>query len=186
MDQYAKGESFFMKKILGFLSKIVSKIHAPFNHKKMTEQECIEIIESLKDGDVLLTHTSGELSNFFLDYYSHGAIFSKGGLFEAVTKGTKETDPMFFLSRKDDVLVLRPKFHINTDTLHYFLSSNTGKGYDFEFESEDGQFYCFEYVACGINKNAKVKVYPVRTPAGSQYLSKSFQNENFDIVWKRK
>lgn len=175
-----------MKKLLGFLSKMISKVHAPFNHKKMTELECLEIINELKDGDVLLTHTSGELSNFFLAYFGHGAIFSKGAICEAVTAGTKETDPMYFLSRKDDVLVLRPKFHINKDTLHYFLSSNEGKGYDYEFESEDGQFYCFEYVACGINKNAQVKVYPVKTPFGAKYLAKSFQNENFEVVWKRK
>lgn len=175
-----------MKKFFGLLAKIVAKIHAPFNHKKMTEQDCIEILEVIQDGDVLLTHTSGELSNLFLAFFGHGAIFSKGSIFEAVTKGTKETDPMFFLSRKDDVLVLRPKFHINKDTLHYFLSSNENKEYDYEFESEDGQFYCFEYVATGINKNAKVKVYPVKTPLGAKYLAKSFQNENFEVVWKKK
>lgn len=175
-----------MKKILGLISKLISKVHMPFNHKKMTEQECIEIIEIVQDGDVLLTHTRGELSNVVLAYFGHGSIFSKGGVYEAVTQGTKETDPMFFLSRKDDVLVLRPKFHINKETLHYFLSSNKGKGYDFEFEMNDGQFYCFEYIASGINKNASVKVYPVRTPLGPKYLAKSFQNENFDIVWKKK
>lgn len=172
-------------KIFGKLSKIISKIHFPYNHKKMTEVECVEILNILKDGDVLLTHTSGELSNFFLDYFGHGAIFSKLKIYEAVTAGTKETDPMFFLSRKDDVLVLRPKFHINKDTLHYFLSSNENKEYDFEFESEDGQFYCFEYVSCGINKNAKVKVYPVKTILGQKYLAESFRNENFEVIWQR-
>lgn len=152
----------------------------------MTEIECIELIKILKDGDIALTHTNGELSNFFLDHWGHGAIFSDGEFGEAVTAGTKKTDPMFFLSRKDDVLILRPKFKINKDTLSSFLSINSGREYDYEFQKEDIQFYCFEYVACAINQNARVKVYPVKTLLGQKYLAKSFINENFDVVWSKK
>ena len=81
----------------------------PFNHKKMTEAECVAIIGMLKAGDILLSHTRGELSNVALAHWGHAAIYSEKGLYESVTAGNKETDLMFFLSRKDDVMVLRPK-----------------------------------------------------------------------------
>ena len=175
-----------MKKLLSKISKIIAKIHFPYNHKKMTESECLEIIKMMKDGDVLLTHTSGELSNIVLDFLGHGAIVNKSKIWEAVTAGTKDTDPMFFLSRKDSVYLYRPRFPISLDTMDYFLQENKNLKYDFEFESNDGQFYCFEYVASALNSSSRVKVYPIKTPIGSQYLAKSFINENFELIWHKK
>lgn len=186
MGWNTKGESILMKKLISIISKMIAKIHMPFNHKKMTEVDCMGIISIMKDGDVLLTHTAGELSNVVLAFLGHGSIVNNGKVWESVTAGTKDTDPMFFLSRKDAVCLYRPKFKVDIAAMNYFLCENKGRKYDFEFEGDDGQFYCFEYVACALNSASRVKVYPVKTPIGSQYLAKSFINENFDLIWKKK
>jgi len=175
-----------MKKFFGMLSKIVSKIHMPFTHKAMTEALCLEAMAVLQDGDILLTHTRGELSNVVLSHWGHAGSFMQGKVFEATTAQIKKTCPIFFLSRKDDVIILRPKLGVKIADMHYFLAENVGRSYDFEFESNDGQFYCFELVAEALKMSSNLSINQVRTPLGKQYLAKSFLTNEFDVVWKMK
>jgi len=174
-----------MKKVISFFSKMISKVHMPFNHKQMTEAECIAIIGIIKPGDILLTHTRGELSNIALDHWGHGAIYSLKGLYESVTAGLKETDLMFFLSRKDDVMVLRPKFKIYEESLQRYCENAVGTLYDYSFETGAQKLYCFEFVADAIMWAGSDEIETKRTPLGRQYLASSFQNENFEIVWQK-
>ena len=174
-----------MKKLFAKISKLVSKIHMPFTHKKMTEDECLKIMSILQDGDVVLTHTSGELSNVALAHFGHAGIFMSGRIYEATTLKVKRTHPLFFLARKDDIRVLRPKLGMKTADMFYFLEENLGLAYDFEFESDDGQFYCFELVAEAFKMGSNLSVNKVKTPIGEQYLAKTFMTNEFDIVWKK-
>jgi len=174
-----------MKRIFSFLSKLVSRIHTPYNHKKLTELDCLKVMNLMQDGDIILSKTNGELSNFFLEEYSHAGIVNKSMIFEAVTSGTRATDPMFFLSRKDGIILLRPRFKVKLDELNYFLSENLNKLYDFEFEDRDGQFYCYEYVASAINESSLEKIEKVRTLVGLKYMAKSFLLSNMETVWEK-
>lgn len=137
-------------------------------------------------GDILLTHTRGELSNIVLDHWSHGAIYSKSGLWEAVTSGLKKTDLMFFLSRKDDVLILRPRFVLDLDRLENFCKKSEGTLYDYNFLSDAEKLYCFEFCADAIMESSSMLVEEKRTPLGKQYLASSFINYKYEIVWKKR
>lgn len=162
------------QKVINAGSKLISKIRVPFTHKKMTESRCIKALNILQDGDIILTHTSGEFSNLVLDYWSHAGIYVKGKIYEATTESVKKTSPMFFLARKDDILIMRPILKVDAELAYDFLEENLGKSYDFEFESNDGQFYCFELVAETLNECSKYNIQQVRTPIGKQYLAKCF------------
>ena len=152
----------------------------------MTEAECIAIIGMLKPGDVLLTHTKGEVSNIFLSHWGHAAIYSENGLYESVTAGNKETDLMFFLSRKDDVMVLRPNYPLNIDSLQRYCEYAKGTLYDYNFETGAQKLYCFEFVADAIMESSDIiEIEQVVTPLGKQFLARSFINDYFDVVWKK-
>jgi hypothetical protein len=168
-----------MKSIFAKLAKLISKVHIPTNHKRMTEARCHAILECLKDGDIILTHTRGELSNVFLDKYGHAGIYLNGFIYEATTEFVKRTDPMFFLARKDDIKIMRPIAHFEPSEVLYFLEENLGHAYDFEFESGDGQFYCFELAAEALMCGRFPKISKVSTPLGEQFLAKSFMTGNF-------
>lgn len=174
-----------MKKVISFFSKMISRVHMPFNHKRMTEEECVAIINMIRPGDILLTHTRGELSNIALDHWGHGAICSEKGLYESVTAGNKETDIMFFLSRKDDVMVLRPKFNVNLFNLQKYCEYAKGTLYDYNFETGSEKLYCFEFVADAIMDSSTIEIQMKRTPLGKQFLASSFQTNDFEIVWQK-
>lgn len=175
-----------MKHFCALMAKLIAKIHFPYTHKLMCESECLELIGVLQDGDVILTHTSGELSNAVLNHFGHAGLVNNKKIYEATTLVIKKTDPMFFLSRKDDVIVLRPRLGLKLADMNYFLEENLGRSYDFEFESNDGQFYCFELVAEALKMCSNLSIDTVKTPLGKQFLAKSFLTSEFEIVWKRK
>lgn len=176
-----------MKKIVSASSYMISKIHAPYNHKRISEVDCLQILRLVKPGDVLLTHTRGELSNIFLDHWGHGAIIGKHGLYEAVTAGVKKTDLMFFLARKDHVMVLRPSFPIDEDKLQAYCERAIGTLYDYNFETGAKKLYCFEMCADSIRESSNQIVYMNKTPLGRQFLAKSFyEDERFQIMFVSK
>jgi uncharacterized protein YycO len=171
--------------MLNLIIKLISKIHMPYNHKKMSEAECVAILNIVRSGDIILTHTKGELSSVFLNHWGHAAIYANWGLFEAVTAGVKESDLMFFLSRKDDVLILRPRFVIDHEKLERYCKYAIGTNYDYSFESGAEKLYCFELVADALITSSSINIDKKRTPLGKKYLAKSFLNENFEVVWQK-
>lgn len=173
-----------MKRLFAACSYIVSKIHAPFNHKRISELDCLQILRMVKPGDVLLTHTKGELSNFFLDHWGHAAIVSRFGLYEAVTAGVKKSDLMFFLSRKDHVMILRPSFAVDEVMLQQWCEKVVGTLYDYNFESDDKRLYCFELAADAIEWSSGKAIKQIQTLAGKKYLGKSFyEDPRFQIMF---
>lgn len=176
-----------VKSIIAKISKFISKIHIPYNHKKMTEEECQEVISILRPGDVVLSHTDGELSNIFLEYWGHGMIISNSGLYESVTSGVRKTDMMYSFSRKDDLIVLRHNFELNTMLLGQYCNYALGTLYDYNFETSAEKIYCFELVVDAIRYSSKFdcNIFLKKTLIGRQYLGSSFFNENFDVVWKK-
>ena len=183
-----------MKSIIATLSKFISKIHIPYNHKKMTEEECEEIISILKPGDVVLSHTDGELSNLFLEYWGHGMIISTSGLYEAVTLGVRETNMMYAFSRKDDIIVLRPRFPIYENQLESWCKYAEGTSYDYNFETSAEKLYCFEMVMDSLIAGSDFRYYQEiinykKTLLGEQILGSSFTDKvgtEFEVAWRKR
>lgn len=174
-----------IKKIVKFFSKI----HLPFSRKKVSEKLIEQFLKDLKNGDSVLTHVSGELTNFGLDHWSHKATYYDGYFYESTTEGVKKTHPIYFMAKKDDLLHLRPKFKISFDSFIYFLSSKIDHSYDFEFEDNDDEFYCFELVALAYLNSSleKISIEKKKTLLGHKYLASSFINSpHFEIIAKKK
>ena len=103
-------------------------------------------------------------------------------VYESTTTGVSCTWLVYFLAHKDDFKVLRPNFQFDTKVLIDFLKKSVGSEYDFEFESGDNQFYCFELVASAYMQASQTVIDPIKTPAGYQYLAKSFLTDKFKEV----
>jgi uncharacterized protein YycO len=164
---------------MSFLSKLCSKIHLPYTRKRVTQKKIESALYNLKPGDMILTHVDGELSSLLLSHWSHAGISDIGRVYEATTTGVTCSWLVYFLAHKDDFKILRPTFHYDTKILFDFLKNSVGAKYDFEFESGDNQFYCFELVAAAYMQASQAVISPVKTPAGYQYLAKSFLDKNF-------
>ena len=164
------------------VSKFGAKIHFPYTRKKVTQERIYSAISVLKPGDLILTHTSGEASNIALDHWSHAGIYVPGIVYEATTHGVVNSNLIYFLAKKDDFKILRPTFEFDYIDLASFLNSAVGKPYDFEFEQNDQQYYCFELAAVAYMQSSEIIIDPTKTIAGYQYLHKSFSLENFKEI----
>jgi len=171
-----------LKKILSKSSKVVSKVHLPYTRKRVTQLQIEKALSVLKPGDLILTHVDGELSNIVLSHWSHAGISNMGRVYEATTKGVVASWFVYFLAHKDEFKILRPTFDFDHIGLVTFLESAKGLPYDFEFETNDKQFYCFELAAVAYMQVSNVVINPSRTPAGYQYLAKSFSSDLFKEV----
>lgn len=154
---------YIMSKSIWF-SKSIAKIRTPYSVKLITGKDYYNIRNNLKVGDILLSHTRGQLSNLFIpDFWSHGAVFY-GTLIsdtefvaEATSHGVVLTDLVSFMTSKDYILVLRPTFFESKFSylLKEYIDRCLGLPYDWEFETppngiKNNAFYCFEFCACAL------------------------------------
>lgn len=156
------------------IAKLIGKIHAPFSHKLVDALDYEQILARSLPGDILLTHTSGEFTNLFiLGFWKHSAIVGvNGAVIEAVGEGVKRTHFFDFLRGKDYVSLVRLPVteRVRTDAASW-ATKYLGSGYDFEFESNDAEFYCSELV----NTCFKLAGYePIKK--NSQILPSDFSN----------
>lgn len=173
----------FFKKIMSKIAQITSKIHMPYTRKKVTQEIVYRALKVLKPGDLILTHVDGELTSIVLSYYSHAAIYDIGTVWEATTHGVVESNIIFFLAHKDDFAIYRPNFKFDAHKIPEFLKTTLGVAYDFEFNSDNKTFYCFELAAVAYMQTSKAIISPIKTIAGNQYLSRSFMTDNFTRVF---
>lgn len=172
--------------IISKLAEIVSHIHWPYSRRKMSYDTFVKIKSSLKNGDIILTSTKGELSNLFIGQPSHAGIYFNGYVYEAILTGISKTDLGFFLARKDVASVWSLKSGISyedaslaTAVLDQIVINKTK--YDLEFSSKNKSFYCFELVAEVFNVVLRLdNVKPIETLLGDKYMAESFtKNTSF-------
>lgn len=165
------------------IAMFLSRIHIPCSRKRMHEDHIWKLVSRLKDGDIVLSHVRGELTNFGLSYWSHSGIFYRGKIYEATTAGVISSDPMYFFAKKDDATIYRPIFTFVVETLKYFLESNLSAPYDFDFKDSDKEFYCFELVARSyLYASIKaIKFKKRRTLFGQKYLASTLQDPIYFI-----
>lgn len=151
----------FRAKILSMalpISRAISKIHSPWNKKKITGQHITSIIPYLRPGAVLITRVNGELANLFIpgDYkhaaivgpYQHSGDIRDMYVIEATTHGVKQTDLISFMVSKDSLALLYPCFCDGIAMLEAsdICKRQTGMAYDFKFEPNNNAFYCSELI----------------------------------------
>ena len=141
----------------------------------------------LQEGDLIFRKYDNYLDGYLIPgMFSHGAIYvGERTIIHATAEGVNEIDLLDFL-RCDNFCILRPNRgqKIAIKRAHSIL----GKEYDFNFESSDKRFYCFE-VCAYCYKHAKVKqmsdIALGFIPSFPAYIAKSFfLNKNFKMVYK--
>jgi hypothetical protein len=153
---------------------------------KCKSQEYRNAVTLLKPGDLVFRRYFNYMDSFFIPgTYSHGSIYiGERTIIHSIAEGVQEIDILDFL-RCDDFCILRPSS--GQEEAIKRAKSILGKEYDFNFESDDKRFYCFEVCAyCYKELNVKLlsdKVFGF-IPSFPAYIAKSFfTNENFKLIY---
>tara|TARA_R110002051_G_scaffold75594_1_gene137435 strand:- start:6808 stop:7404 length:597 start_codon:yes stop_codon:yes gene_type:complete len=152
--------SAFYSWLLGLLKPVViwwGKLHLPFTHKRVTGKHYYMLRDKITLGTVLLTTTRGEFSNLINpEKIKHAGIYvgelDRDGIkyvLEAVGRGVVKTDLVTFLTTKDLVVGIEPKFLNYDDVARVGDEAKRiiGIPYDYLFEKGSKAMYCFEAVA---------------------------------------
>ena len=141
----------------------IGKLGFSFTRKKINGEHYYKLLDEMCIGTVLLTKTSGELSNLLTPMsLKHSAIYLGSCLndnshyvAEAVGKGVVLTDLVTFMTTKDVVVACKPVF-IRRDkeffetTLQKETLKFIGLPYDYIFKRGGNSFYCFELAATAL------------------------------------
>ena len=143
---------FFLKLIKPFVIWM-GKIHMPWSVKEITGDHYYRYRDQIKSGSILLATTRGFLSNLFNPSgIEHGAMYVGGDdikyITEALGNGVQKNNLVGFMLTKDIIVHVRPKFGNAAQHKKVCEEMNKliGSGYDFEFESGDKEYYCFEAI----------------------------------------
>ena len=172
-----------IRPILKSLGSIAGKYPGSLEMRHMNEA-----LRHLKPGAVILTLKRGQLSNLLIPgHWSHAAIvISDNWVIEAVGKGVVKTRMKDFLLSKDEFLILHPTFATDAEMLLAVLQAQrlVGMPYDWEFEPNDQQWYCFELCWHAYNQAVpgnpfqRKQVFEILTVQSMDFLDKR--------VWDRK
>ena len=171
----------------------MGSLHMPWSVKKITGREYYLYREKIKPGCVLLTTTRGQLSNLFNpSLLKHGAMFVGGQpvecVVESVGKGVVENDLISFMTSKDRLVLIKPKFGnpAQHNQVCREMRNLIGSKYDYEFQSGDKEFYCFEAIIYAYKKVFPNKEFKtVEVVKGKHiYDSSTFtkDSDNWEIV----
>lgn len=140
-------QSLLSKMRLGILNTLMpltqelGKIHAPWTHKKISEEEIYACLHAMKPGMVFSTRTDGELTTLLIPgWWKHSAIVvSQHHIVQAVGRGVVPSGIFDFLMTKDYAVLLAPTF---TDMDHMaaaalFAQGQIGAKYDYDFLPPD-------------------------------------------------
>ena len=104
----------------------------------------------LAPGMIVLSRSEFQVSNLFIDgYWTHSAMIISGEeVIEATSEGVVINQLTEFLLKKDDFVILKPKFcgnHEMERACGHALEI-VGAPYSFNFDNSDNSFYCSELV----------------------------------------
>ena len=134
---------FYIHKYPGFF------LYKPHVHK-IKGHEIREIINNLKEGDILLRRLSRYLNTIFTPgFWGHAALYvGEGKVIHAVGEGVVYEDILDFC-RCDSVCILRldvSKFKVKKAIHKAKEYEKERTGYDYKFASNNGTVYCTELV----------------------------------------
>jgi uncharacterized protein YycO len=146
------------------LITFIGKIKLPFVSKEEIMDEFYNIQNILQPGDILLTNSSGHLSNLLNpSHWKHCTIYvgiedNIPYIVEAVGKGVVKKQLVSWLGSKDKISIVRTEPIIMTTKqipkMIKFIKDQLGKPYDYTFDSVSentySTFYCSELAYFGI------------------------------------
>lgn len=188
--------------VLAPVAKLSGQIHAPFSRKKIQGPHFYSILKHLIPGAVLISRTNGEFTNLLIDgHYKHAAMFASitfrdevGEPFEypyvieAIGKGVTITDLISFMTSKDEVVLLYPKFCTKekmaeaAKVAHKYLNAP----YDYYFTPGNDYFYCSEMIMEAYQSVCGSIPFTPRLRMGvSTILAQDYINalDKWEIVW---
>lgn len=197
------------KNLYQFIFKILTPfiiwtgyIYMPFSRKKVKGEHYYAVRKDLREGDVLLSTTRGEFSNFINpEEMKHGAICVGDvlgtGVFyvlEATKYGVNLTPLATFMLSKDHIQGFRPTFFKDENMLktEHAVNAMKGKPYDYLFAFSQEAMYCFEVVAnfyfltgCEVTLNKYEKlpdlfIYSCQTFSKSHNFNKLFDTKEME------
>ena len=164
-------------------------VYCPVTYKAKGQQYR-EVKGILKAGDVIVRGYDDYLDGVFIPgRYSHSSIYmgnTENCVIHSVAEGVCRDDICDFL-RCDRFAVLRPSKH-QASALN-FARKAIGKKYDFNFELENGKFYCHELTASCYSKLdiplIQPKLFGGLFSGMPVYLAESFfKSPDFKVVYE--
>jgi hypothetical protein len=131
------------------ISKAIGHLYIAPKYRKIRAHHIESMEFIIESGDVVLSFSHGELSNYFIEGdYKHSAICSGGKIIEAVGPGVRVVEVEDFCASKDRICILRPLFCSSAEakSAGSIAASMVGKPYDFLFEPGNKSFYCAELI----------------------------------------
>jgi hypothetical protein len=132
------------------ISISIGKLHYAPKHRAIKARDVFDLDATLRAGDILITFSLGELTNYFIEGdYKHAAMYiGNGRVVEAIGKGVSVSEFEDFCSGKDKIAVLRPLFCTAETAKLAAINAvaQMGKPYDYYFEIGESAFYCAELI----------------------------------------
>lgn len=175
------------------ISVFIGRLHYAPKHRAIKASDVFDMADALRAGDVLITFSLGELTNYFIEGdFKHAALYiGNSRVVEAIGKGVSVTDFEEFCSGKDRIAVLRPLFCTEETCKLAAINAvaQIGKPYDYYFEMGEKSFYCAELITWAyFNATIGKSPFTKRTVMGAEtvlpydfYLAKS----KFELVIER-
>lgn len=132
-------------------TKLAGKIHFSPKERAIKSHNVNYLYNELELGDVVLSYTSGELTNLLIEgEYKHCGIYAGSSkIIEATSKGVTITELDDFCASKDKVGVFRSRFCSEKQKIAAvrYARDRRGSSYDYYFEPNEHAFYCAELIA---------------------------------------
>jgi hypothetical protein len=141
----------YILKALKPFNKVLGHIYLAPKYRDIKHAHVLKLEDNLQPGDVLLSFSKGELTNWLIDgEYKHCAMYvGAGEVVEAVGHGVITCDIEDFCATKDKIAVVRPTFCTGEEAFEAVKIAllQKGKDYDYYFEPSEQSFYCAELIA---------------------------------------
>jgi uncharacterized protein YycO len=181
-----------------YFAKAIGPIHSPFTHKQISYGDILRLKGYLKEGDILLTRTNGELTTYAIPGFFKHTIFYLGPdengqdkVIEAVKEGVRENYLINTLMKTDNVAVMRIK-NLTPEELKFlkeYTTSLKGKEYDFGLKIwDEDSLYCSEVMYHGICKSRGYDYLKLKENFGFPSFTPQHIYENyavFDLIFEK-